>query len=129
MIIYTFFDTICFAMGNSLKDALEKAGFKSTLPKKKTVQKPYPGERKKMHTHHEHRTFCEVCKRVQPDVEMYNHSIAVIKYAKWICVRCADENCINDECRQTAQSELSKRGIFRRFFGRTKRFPNKVKRS
>ncbi len=111
-------------MGN-LKDALKQAGFE---PSKTVRQNERPKvnnkvRRKKIHTHQEHRNFCEVCEKTCPDVENYRHRNPVIHTARWICCGCADKYEIMDECRQTAQSDFSRRGTFRRFFGRTKKFP------
>lgn len=107
---------------SSLKDALLKAGLKASNPE---VAKPKKEKqfqpKKKVHTHHGHRTFCEVCNRTLPDVEFYKHRNPTIN-ANWICVQCADQHCISDDFRQTNQSEHSRQRIFRREYGRTKRF-------
>ena len=109
-----------FIMG-SLKDALMKAGLK---PSKSENERPKPKRNKvikKVHTHQQERNFCEVCNRTLPDVEMYKHRNPVVN-ASWICLQCADKNMISDDFRETNQSEYSRKGIFRREFGRTKRF-------
>ena len=109
----------------SLKDALEKAGFKATnkpeKPKKtfkKREEKTYQ-PRKKTHTHHKQRTTCDVCRMILPDVELFEHKNPAILHAKWICVSCADKHMIPDTQRKTAQSESSKQRMYRRYFGRT----------
>ena len=109
----------------SLKDSLEKAGFRATkpIPEKKEKKASYQ-PKKKMHTHQGHRNFCEVCNRTFPDVECYNHTLPNVK-AKWICVQCADRLGIPDNCRETKQSEYARKGIFRREYGRTKRYFDK----
>ena len=115
----------------SLKDALEKAGFKGTQksekPKKtfkKREERTYQ-PRKKTHTHHKQRTTCDVCRMILPDVELFEHRNPAILHAKWICVSCADKNMIPDDQRRTAQSESSKQRMYRRYFGRTvKHIPN-----
>ena len=115
----------------SLKDALEKAGFKATnkpeKPKrtfKKREEKTYQ-PRKKTHTHHKQRTTCDVCRMILPDVELFEHKNPAILHAKWICVSCADKHMIPDDLRRTAQSESSKQRMYRRYFGRTvKHIPN-----
>ncbi len=115
---------------SSLKDALKEAGFKTTVDKKKkqNQQKHHltkkKGEgNKKIHKHHS-RYFCDDCNATSPDVEHYKHSIRTLD-AEWLCVMCADKHSIHDDCRQTQQSDFSKRKVFRRGYGPTKRFPRK----
>ncbi len=105
----------------SLKDALVNAGFESTKPVVKKKTTTTRGPRKKVHTHQSHQTVCGNCNKSTPDVEFYNHRSKITR-ARWLCVICADENSISDETRETNQSEYSRKNIFRREFGRTKRF-------
>jgi len=75
--------------------------------------------------HHHIRTDCEACGRSSPDVEYYEHrNRALDKY--WLCVRCADNNNILDEFRQTMQSSQAQKGIFQRGYGPTKIFKRKI---
>ncbi|HEX5037807.1 MAG TPA: hypothetical protein VFX30_11660 [bacterium] len=75
--------------------------------------------------HHHIRTDCEACGRSSPDVEYYEHrNRALDKY--WLCVRCADNNNILDEFRQTMQSSQAQKGIFQRGYGPTKVFKKKL---
>jgi hypothetical protein len=75
--------------------------------------------------HHHIRTNCEACGRSSPDVEYYEHkNRALDKY--WLCVRCADDNNILDEFRQTMQSSQSQKGLFQRGYGPTKIFRKKI---
>lgn len=75
--------------------------------------------------HHHIRTQCEACGRPSPDVEYYEHkNRALDKY--WLCVRCADDNNILDDFRQTMQSSQSQKGIFQRGYGPTKVFRKKL---
>lgn len=103
---------------SSLKDALMKAGFKSSKsenerPKASQGQRP-----SKVHGHQQARTYCDVCERTLPDVEHYRHRNPTVD-AQWICIGCADKNEIPDSTRTTAQSEMAKKGMFRRFYGAT----------
>ena len=114
-------------MGTSLKEALLKAGLQSAKPESKKV-KPSPApsvksfeEKKRLHTHQDHQIQCQVCNRIQPDVEYYKHNLPQV-HVHWICCQCADNLFIMDECRETMQSEFARKGMFRRNFGRTKRF-------
>ncbi|MGB0454797.1 MAG: hypothetical protein ACPGJV_13895 [Bacteriovoracaceae bacterium] len=103
---------------SSLKDALKKAGFRSTknenererLGPKKNISKNVQNQRA--------RTFCEVCERTLPDVERYKHRNPMTE-AQWICVGCADRLMIEDRFRVTAQSDFSKKRMFRRYYGET----------
>jgi hypothetical protein len=75
--------------------------------------------------HHHIRTNCDACGRSSPDVEYYEHrNRALDKY--WLCVRCADNNNILDEFRQTVQSSQAQKGIFQRGYGPTKIFRRKI---
>jgi hypothetical protein len=113
-------------MGTSLKDALLKVGLQATTAPKKV---PRENERPKPppsvpvtqdQKNQEVRNFCEVCETICPDVELYNHRIPSLK-ARWICCRCADIQMIPDSVRQTAQSDVAKKNIFKREFGETRR--------
>ncbi|RLA62828.1 MAG: hypothetical protein DRQ88_05445 [Epsilonproteobacteria bacterium] len=103
---------------SSLKDQLMKAGFKSTEKVKVKKTRFDNTRKKKTHSHHGHRTFCENCKGILPDVEFYDHRVPEVT-GKWICTDCADKNWVPDETRKTAQSEAARRNIFKRNFGRT----------
>lgn len=111
-------------MGNSLKEALEKAGLKSSRreneQKKKQKVSRQPTEVEK---HHQHRSFCDCCKKTAPDVEFYKHNNPSIQ-ANWLCIVCADKHFIPDDTRQSNQSAFAMRGTFRRRYGRTKKFSN-----
>jgi len=75
--------------------------------------------------HHHIRTDCEACGRTSPDVEYYEHrNRSLDKY--WLCVKCADDNNILDDFRQTMQSSQSQRGLFQRGYGHTKIFRKKL---
>lgn len=85
---------------------------------KKTPPPPKPAE--KIHEHHL-RTFCDACGKTSPDVEYYQHTNRRLdKY--WLCVRCADENNILDDTRQTHQSPQAQKKLFLRGYGATKVF-------
>ncbi|HLE12209.1 MAG: hypothetical protein A2504_13750 [Bdellovibrionales bacterium RIFOXYD12_FULL_39_22] len=107
-------------MVKSLKDALNDAGFK---PSKRENERPKKEQGKsiKYNQHQLERNFCDNCERTYPDVEQYFHKNPTVS-AQWLCCECADKNNIPDETRQTKQSDFSKKGIFRRQYGRTKRF-------
>jgi len=109
-------------LSRSLKDALQQAGIKSSYQENERKRKA-PKQKKKVEKFQEARNFCEQCQTIQPDVERYKHKIATVD-ARWICVRCADYLSIPDEVRDTHQSDFAKRGVFRREFGRTKKFFN-----
>lgn len=103
---------------SSLKDALLKAGLKSTKNENDRSRRKNWVEVKKSVIHQEQRNYCEACESIQPDVEKYNHRNPIVD-AKWICVSCADKNMIDDKYRVTAQSDFSIKNIFRREFGQT----------
>ena len=110
-------------MGTSLKDALLKAGMKSSPPvskRPKENQREFIKKKTDDQRNQEQRNFCEVCETICPDVEYYAHHIPSLT-ARWICCRCADIKMIPDSCRQTAQSDVCRKGIFKREFGETKR--------
>ena len=111
-------------MGKSLKDALLKAGLTST--KTQNDRDSAKGRVQKKSEKHQHtRNFCEVCEAIYPDVERYKHRNPTID-AQWICVSCADKNMIDDEFRVTHQSDMAKKGMFKRFYGATKKFDQKA---
>lgn len=104
----------------SLKDALLKAGFKST--KTENERKHVPTHlKKKVERHQEQRNFCEICELIHPDVERFKHRLPHID-AEWICLNCADKEQVPDQFRVTAQSDASKGHRYRRAFGATKDF-------
>ena len=124
-------------MATSLQEALLKAGLvskeklaKTESQKKQGVvrRKGRPPEPKKKsvgflegkHLHHV-RTECELCQKTEPDVEYYEHNKKSLS-VKWLCVTCADNQNILDDCRQTVQSEHAMRKVFRRRYGPTKVF-------
>ncbi len=109
-------------MGNSLKDALEKAGLKSSRRKNERKRKPrISGQPKAIEKHQQQRNFCDCCEKTAPDVEFYKHNNQSIK-ARWLCIVCADKNFIPDDTRQSNQSDFAMRGTFRRGYGKTKKF-------
>lgn len=109
---------------DQLKQALINAGV-VTKDKQKELRRENAKERhikKQRRTAHEHqlRIVCELCTKTSPDVEYYEHRNRVVGDHKWLCMRCADDHQIDDNLRQTAQSQDSKTGLFRRQYGRTK---------
>ena len=108
----------------SLKDALAKAGLKTTKSENDRKYKPKK-EVAKVERHQETRIFCEVCETTQQDVERFKHKNRLID-AEWICVNCADKNSIHDDFRLTQQSHASKNKSFKRFYGPTKDFSKEV---
>ncbi len=104
---------------SSLKDALVKAGLKSSKPQNdRPARSNVSGPPKKTHAHQQARTYCDVCDRTLPDVEHYKHRNPTVS-ANWICVGCADKNEIPDSTRTTAQSDSARKGMFRRYYGAT----------
>ena len=91
---------------SSLKDALLKAGLKSSKNENDRQKRKNWVEVKKSVIHQEQRNYCEVCESIQPDVERYKHRNPIIE-AQWICVSCADKNMIDDKFRVTVQSDFS----------------------
>ncbi|MBI1909683.1 MAG: hypothetical protein HYS22_05895 [Deltaproteobacteria bacterium] len=92
-------------------------------PPKKAVRPSTPRPPKPVEKVHEHhiRTLCEECQKSSPDVEYYQHrKRSLDKY--WLCVKCADDQSVPDDCRQTHQSPQAKTGLFRREYGATKVF-------
>ncbi len=112
---------------SSLKDALLKAGLKSSKNENDRQKRKNWVEVKKSVIHQEQRNYCEACESIQPDVERYKHRNPVVD-AQWICVSCADKNMIDDKFRVTSQSDFSIKKIFRREFGQTNKEAG-VKRS
>lgn len=108
-------------MGNQLKQALINAGLvsKKDLEREK-VKKLHTKDSPKM-KEDQIRIVCDTCGKTAPDVERYMHKNRLIDGKQWLCIPCADEYCINDECRVTFQSSQSKSGMFRRQYGRTKK--------
>ncbi len=109
-------------MGTSLKDALLKVGIKPVQPAKAVNERRKVKEKLKTtaEKHQEQRNFCEMCEKIQPDVEHYKHRNPSID-AEWICCQCADENSIQDRFRITSQSDMSIKKMFRRRYGETSR--------
>ena len=103
---------------SSLKDALLKAGLKSSKKENDRQRRGKWMDVKKSVVHQEQRNYCEVCESIQPDVERYKHRNPIVS-GEWICVSCADKNMIDDKFRVTAQSDFSIKKIFRREFGQT----------
>ena len=108
-------------MTKSLKDALLGVGLRSS---KTANERPSQKGRKAKQSekHQRIRTFCEVCEFDHGDVERYEHRNPTVN-ARWICLGCADKLMIDDKFRVGQQSELSRRGNFKRFYGATKVFP------
>lgn len=104
-------------MSNSLKDALMKAGLRSTKAENERMSKK-GREVKQSERHQEIRNYCEHCCAVHPDVERYKHR-SPFTDAEWICSACADKLELHDKFRVTQQSEFAKNGRFRREYGPT----------
>ncbi len=112
-------------MGQQLKEALMNAGLISKdklkeIEREKVKKKHLKGGKKMRDDHL--RIVCEVCEKSAPDVEQYDHKNKMIAGKKWLCIMCADHYQIDDRCRMTSQSSHSKTGLFRRQYGRTKKF-------
>ena len=108
-------------MGNSLKDALEKAGLKPSKRENERKRKPRKsGRPKAIEKHQQQRNFCGSCEKTAPDVEYYKHNNSSLQ-ARWLCIVCADKHSIPDDTRESNQSDFAMRGIFRRGYGRTKK--------
>lgn len=105
----------------SMKDALLKAGIKPVKTENERPKRPVKEAVTKAVAHQETRNFCEHCQNIHPDVEKYRHHNPTTR-AEWICLSCADKLEIHDDSRQSHQSDFAKRGVFRRFFGPTKKF-------
>ena len=107
-------------MAKSLKDALQIAGFKHS--KRENARPKFEGKKKINYNKHQMtRSFCDNCEKGYPDVEFYKHRNPTLE-AKWLCCECADKFSIPDDVRESNQSDFSKKGTFRRQYGRTKRF-------
>jgi superfamily II helicase len=104
----------------SMKDALKKAGLSSTKSHNERDQKATKNKTK-VEQHQEKRNYCEVCDTTQPDVERFKHKSPRVE-AEWICSNCADKNEILDQFRMTNQSDFSKTGRYRRYYGPTQDF-------
>lgn len=109
---------------DQLKKALLKAGLAPSKPKIEAPKEPVKSvspqkEAKKFHDH-QVRTECEYCKKYSPDVEYYMHENRLVN-VRWLCMKCADEYRIMDDCRQTHQSVDARSGRFIRQYGRTKK--------
>ncbi|MCT4641517.1 MAG: hypothetical protein N4A33_04410 [Bacteriovoracaceae bacterium] len=104
----------------SLKDALLKAGLKTTKNENERKRK-LKKDLTKSEKHQYQRNYCEQCHGTYPDVEKFKHKIYHID-AQWMCVNCADLAEIHDDCRVTNQSEFSKQGKYIRRYGPTKVF-------
>lgn len=109
-------------MGQQLKAALMNAGLVSQkdLAREK-VKEQHMKKSAKMREDHI-RIMCEACGKTAPDVERYRHPNRRIEGKEWLCIPCADEYMIDDECRLTHQSSQAKTGMFSRRYGRTKKF-------
>lgn len=104
----------------SLKEQLMEAGFRSN--KMENHRESAKGrERKQAEKHQTTRNYCEHCGLIHPDVELYKHNMPTTE-AEWICLGCADKLMIDDRFRVTQQSDVSKKKMFRRYFGATKDF-------
>lgn len=109
-------------------DAAKPAPQATQRPARPAPSRPAPPKKsvgfiEGKHLHHI-RTLCDACERSSPDVEYYEHrNRSLDKY--WLCVRCADDNNILDEFRQTVQSSHAIKGVFRRNYGPTKVFSKK----
>lgn len=104
----------------SLKDQLMEAGFRSN--KMENHRSSAKGrEVKQSEKHQVTRNYCEHCGLIHPDVERYKHNMPTTE-AEWICLACVDKLMIDDRFRTTNQSDMAKRGMFRRYFGQTKDF-------
>ena len=109
----------------SLKDQLMEAGFRSN--KMENHRDSGKGkEKKQAEKHQTTRNFCEHCTLVHADVELYKHRMPTTE-AEWMCLNCADKLMIDDKFRNTQQSDVSKKKMFRRYFGATKDFSKDVK--
>jgi hypothetical protein len=106
----------------SLKDALKKAGLKSSKSHNEREVKSKKSETD-TEVHQKTRNFCEVCELIQPDVERFKHNNPTVD-AEWICSACADKESILDEFRMTHQSNFAIQKRYRREFGPTKVFSN-----
>lgn len=105
-----------------LKRALMDAGLvsKKDLAREKVRKRHVKGDVKMKED--QIRIVCDVCTKSAPDVEKYRHKNKQIEGKEWLCLLCADEYCIDDAFRISQQSTHSKKGMFQRRYGRTRRF-------
>jgi thymidine kinase len=112
-------------MANQLKQALINAGIvtKDKLKdlERENVKKRHLKSGAKMREDHL-RIVCEACEKTAPDVERYGHKNRMLENKQWLCLKCADQYQILDDCRLTHQSSQAKQGMFIRQYGRTKKF-------
>ena len=106
----------------SLKDALQNLGLRSSKAANERARAPRGRREWASEKHQRARTFCEVCEGDHGDVEHYRHKNPTLTQAQWICLGCADKHMIDDGDRTTHQSELSRGGRFKRFYGATRNF-------
>lgn len=106
----------------SLKAAFLKAGIKPSSDAKSQNVREKIAKKKVTDevVHQGQRNYCEHCDQVRPDVELYHHRNPTTD-AEWICLRCADQLQIPDKFRKTAQSDTSKKNLFKREYGATER--------
>ncbi len=112
-------------MADQLKQALINAGLVSKdklreIEREKVHKKHLKGGRKMRDDHL--RIVCEACGKSAPDVERYGHRNRMIEGKEWLCIKCADQYQILDDCRQTNQSSHAKTKLFIRQYGPTKKF-------
>ena len=103
-----------------LKDALTSLGLRSSKGANERAKKARGRAERASEKHQRARTFCEVCEGEHGDVEYYKHKNPVLADSRWICLACADKNEIDDATRTSRQSELSRAGGFKRFYGATR---------
>ncbi len=105
-----------------MKKALMDAGLVSKKDvERDKVKKQHLKKGRKMRQDHI-RIVCEACGKTAPDVERYDHRNRLIQGKEWLCIPCADQYQIPDDCRQTNQSTQARQGMFIRQYGRTKKF-------
>ena len=109
-------------MGNQLKQAFIDAGLVSKKDLEREKVKKRHLSKSASIKKEQIRIVCEACDKSAPDVERYQHSNRLIQGKQWLCIPCADQYCIDDNCRITHQSSHAKSGLFGRQYGRTKRF-------
>jgi hypothetical protein len=112
-------------MADQLKQALINAGLvtkdKLKEMEREKVRKRHVKSGRKMREDHL-RIVCEACNKSAPDVERYAHKNRMLENKQWLCLICADQYQILDECRMTNQSSQAKQGMFIRQYGPTKKF-------
>lgn len=110
-----------------MKDAFQKAGLNPTVfetkdEKRQTATQTHQKKTGSNNVNSDQiQIFCENCSATAPDVERYEHRSHRVQGC-WLCVKCADQNEIDDSLRKTAQSTHSKQRMFKRSYGRTNRF-------